>query len=515
MPAILGNILKNTISLTSKIKRRQHPYIQQKIVLKKLLTKAKNTAFGQHYHFENILNSQDIIGEYQKNVPVHDYNKIYREWWYRLLNGEPYVCWPGYTKYFALSSGTSEASSKYIPVTKEMLKAIQKGAIRQIISTTNFNLPPELYQKGMLGIGGSTHLNFNGTYFAGDLSGITTGNIPFWFQHYYKPGKKISGYKDWNQKLKEITVNAHKWDIGIVVGVPAWIQLLFEMIIDHYKVKSIHDIWPNFQVYVHGGVAINPYKSSLKKLFAKDVLFIDTYLASEGFIAFQDRPNDIQAMRMITNNGIFFEFIPFNENNFDADGNLKENPETLTIRDVEENKEYALLLSSCAGAWRYLIGDVIKFADRKNAEILITGRTKHFLSLCGEHLSVDNMTKAIELLAQNLNIEINEFTVAGIKYENLFAHHWYIGTKASIDKYIVKEKLDNYLKQLNDDYRVERLAALKDIIIDIIPDDVFIQFLEYKKRAGAQSKFPRVIKGTLYEEWKQFLIQKGYDITKE
>lgn len=515
MPAILGTLLKNTIALSNKLKREKRPFRQQQETLIKLLLKAKDTAFGHHYHFDKILKSNNIVRSFQENVPTHDYSKIYKEWWYRTLNGEPFVCWPGYTKYFALSSGTSEASSKYIPVTKDMLKAIQRGAIRQILSTAHFNLPPELYQKGILMIGGSTHLNYNGTYFAGDLSGITTGNIPFWFQHHYKPGKKISGYKDWNIKLNEMMLNAHKWDIGIIAGVPAWIQILMEKIIDHYKLNSIHDIWPNFKIYVHGGVAIHPYKPSLKKMFSKEVIFIDTYMASEGFIAYEETPNELQAMKMILNNGIFFEFVPFNEKNFDADGNMVENPETLLINEVEENKDYALLLSTCAGAWRYLIGDTIKFTDTKKAEILITGRTKHFLSLCGEHLSVDNMTRAIDLTARDLNIEINEFTVAGIRHENLFAHHWYIGANKMIDANLIKNKLDDYLKQLNDDYRVERLAALKNIFITVIPDDIFIQFLEYKKRAGAQSKFPRVIKGALYEDWKQFLIQKGYDINEK
>ncbi len=512
MPAILGTLLKNTITLSNKLKREKRPFKQQYQTLVKLLNKSKDTAFGQYYNFDKILKSSNVIKAFQEIVPTHDYNKIYKEWWYRTLNGEPFVCWPGYTKYFALSSGTSEASSKYIPVTKDMLKSIQRGAINQILSTARFNLPPETYQKGILMIGGSTHLNYNGTYFAGDLSGITTGNIPFWFQHHYKPGKKISRYKDWNTKLNEITVNAHKWDIGIIAGVPAWIQILMEKIIDHYKIKSIHDIWPNFKIYVHGGVAIHPYKTSLKKLFSKEVIFVDTYMASEGFIAFEETPNELQAMKMILNNGIFFEFVPFNNKNFDTDGNMIDKPETLHINEVEENKEYALLLSTCAGAWRYLIGDTIKFTDVKKAEILITGRTKHFLSLCGEHLSVENMTKAINLTANELNIEINEFTVAGIKYENLFAHHWYVGVNKMIDSNIIKEKIDNYLKQLNDDYRVERLAALKDILVTILPHEIFIQFLEYKKRVGAQSKFPRVIKGDLYTEWKQFLHQKGYEI---
>jgi hypothetical protein len=237
-------------------------------------------------------------------------------------------------------------------------------------------------------------------------------------------------------------------------------------------------------------------------------------MASEGFIAYEKIPNELQAMKMFLSNGIFYEFVPFNEKNFDADGNMVQNPETLLINEVEENKDYALLLSTCAGAWRYLIGDTIKFTNAKNAEIVITGRTKHYLSLCGEHLSVDNMTQAVELTAQDLNIEINEFTVAGIKHENLFAHHWYVGTNKQVDAQIIKDKIDNHLKQLNDDYRVERTAALKDVFVTVLPDDVFIQFLEYKKRAGAQSKFPRVIKGALYDDWKTFLKQKGFDISE-
>jgi len=191
MPAILGTLLKNTIAISNKLKKEKKPFRAQYETLSKLLSKAKDTAFGHQYNFDKILKSNNIVKSFQENVPVFDYNKIYKEWWYRTLNGEPYVCWPGYTKYFALSSGTSEASSKYIPVTKDMLKSIQKGAIQQILATAHYNLPPELYQKGILMIGGSTHLNFNGTYFAGDLSGITTGNIPFWFQHHYKPGKKF------------------------------------------------------------------------------------------------------------------------------------------------------------------------------------------------------------------------------------------------------------------------------------------------------------------------------------
>jgi len=211
---------------------------------------------------------------------------------------------------------------------------------------------------------------------------------------------------------------------------------------------------------------------------------------------------------MVFDNGIFFEFVPFNENNFGADGSMKENPEALSIAEVEEGAEYALLLSTCAGAWRYLIGDTIKFTSLKNQEIIITGRTKHFLSLCGEHLSQDNMNRAIELVSEELNIEIKEFTVVGIPFGSLFAHKWFIGTDDAVDKNILKEKIDEHLKTLNDDYRVERIAALKDVLVEALPSSVFYEWMAQKGKMGAQNKFPRVMKNKHLAEWEEFLKQK-------
>jgi hypothetical protein len=305
----------------------------------------------------------------------------------------------------------------------DMLRAIKKSNIRQFISQGKYHLSKEHFQRGILMLGGSTHLNYNGTYFAGDLSGIQAKNIPFYFQHFYKPGKRISKERDWETKLEEITKNARNWDIGIIVGVPAWVQILFEKIIDEYKVDNIHDIWPNLLIYVHGGVSIAPYKIGFDKLIGKPIKYFNTYLASEGFIGYQDR-EDTDACRMVLNNGIFFEFVAFTEINFSADGVMVEHPEILNIGQVAEDVEYAMLMTTCAGAWRYLIGDVIKFTSLKNYEIVITGRTKHFLSLCGEHLSQDNMNRAIEMVSTELKINIREFTVAGIPYKTLFAHHW-------------------------------------------------------------------------------------------
>lgn len=502
---ILGSILKRAVDLRGKIPKRSNFDVQQKKVLKKLLKKAEFTAFGEHFHFTKLLQEKNPIDAFQQTVQMYDYSSIYKQWWYRAIKGEPYVCWPGHIKYFALSSGTSEAASKYIPVTKEMLSAFKRGSVRQIVAQAHYDLPKEHFEKGMLMIGGSTLLDFNGSHYSGDLSGITAANIPVWFQRFYKPGKNISRYKDWETKLIEIVRNAKDWDIGVIVGVPAWIQIILERIIEFYQVKTIHDIWPNLRIYVHAGVSIEPYRNSIGKLTAFPLIYSDTYLASEGLIAYQERPNSDNGMRMLLDNGIFYEFVPFNEQNFDTDGNLKPNALALTIKEVELGKEYALLMSTCAGAWRYLIGDTIRFTDLEHAEIVITGRTKHYLSLCGEHLSVENMNRAIKLTADDLKLEFNEFAVAGIPYQNLFAHQWYIGSNKASSEDAIKERLDFYLKEINDDYRVERIAALKDIFVKILPDSAFIDFMATKGKLGAAHKFPRVLKGTLLKEWQSFI----------
>lgn len=506
--ALIGSILKRTIALNQKIPRlrRKGNYTQQVKTLRKLLAKAEFTAFGEHYHFTKLLSLPDPVTAFRDTVDHHDYNSMFRKWWYRTLNGEAFVTWPEKVKYFALSSGTSESSSKHIPVTKDTLRAIRKASIRQIMCLHHYDLPKEFFTKGMMMIGGSTHLNYNGTYYSGDLSGITTGNIPFWFQHFYKPGKRISRERDWNTKLDEIVKNAKEWDIGIVAGVPAWIQILFERIIEYYKVDNIHDIWPNLEIYVWGGVSLKPYKKGFEQLLGKKIGYLETYLASEGFLAFQDHP-DKEGQKLLLDNGIFFEFVPFNSDNFDNDGALKEKPTILNISEVEEQTEYALLISTCSGAWRYLIGDTIKFTNVDDAEIIITGRTKQFLSLCGEHLSQDNMNRAIDLVSEQLNISIPEFTVAGINYQNLFAHHWYVGTASDVDPELLRKMIDQFLGEVNDDYRVERIAALKEVFITVLPEEAFLDWMKKHGKFGGQHKFPRVMKNDRLEDWKEHIKQ--------
>lgn len=481
------------------------PRRQQLRVLRKLLKKARFTEFGQTYRFDEILLSKHAGKKFQQLVPTYDYNKIYEAWWHKTLEGRPDICWPGKIKFFALSSGTSESASKYLPITNDLMRGNRIVMIKQLLTLRTYHdIPLKSVGKGWLMLGGSTDLQKGPGYYAGDLSGITAKKVPFWFSPFYKPGKKIARTKDWNQKLEAIVEEAPNWDIGFVVGVPAWIQMCMEKIIERYKLKSIHDMWPNLAFFVHGGVSFEPYKKGFEKLVAKPLTYIETYLASEGFLAYQDR-QFAKGMHLSLNDHIFFEFIPFNEKNFDSEGNIMEDAEVLMIHEVEEGKDYAILISTTAGAWRYLIGDTVRFVDKERCEIVITGRTKHFLSLVGEHLSVDNMNKAVQLVADEMNLCIPEFTVAGVPHGLFFAHQWWIACDDKVDAELVREKIDQKLKDLNDDYAVERNSALKDVYLQILPESSFMEFMRLKGKIGGQHKFPRVMKGKMYEDWVKFL----------
>lgn len=478
---------------------------QQLRVLKKLLRKARFTEFGQHFKFDEILMSKHPGKKFQDMVPIYNYNRIYTEWWHKTLEGKPDICWPGKIKYYALSSGTSESSSKYIPITSDLLKGNRYVMIKQLLSLRNYHdIPIRSIGKGWLMIGGSTALQKGAGYYSGDLSGITAKKAPFWFQPFYKPGKKIAKEKDWEKKLEEIVEHAPHWDIGFVVGVPAWIQMCMEKIIERYQLNTIHDIWPDLDFFVHGGVSFEPYKKGFEKLLGKPITYIETYLASEGFIAYQDRQN-ATGMRLVTNEHIFHEFVPFDYKNFDDNGDLVANPETLMIHEVEEGKDYALLISTSAGTWRYLIGDTIKFTDKERCEIVITGRTKHFLSLVGEHLSVDNMNKAIQIVSNEMNVCIPEYTVVGKPHGTFFAHHWYVASDDAINAETLRIKIDEKLKEINDDYAVERNSALQQVFLDVLPEERFMEFMRLKGKIGGQHKFPRVLKGRMLEDWNKFL----------
>lgn len=511
---IVGTLLKKGITLRESLEQQYTSAAElQKAELRKLLIHSQNTLIGRKYGFKDILSKfkdKEINSYYQhfaSQIPVFDYDKIHNEFWKLSEEGIKDVCYPGKIKYFALSSGTSGASSKYIPITKDMLKSIRRTSVRQILSLSKCNLPDSFFTKGILMLGGSTDLRRNGTYFDGDLSGITTAQLPFWFQHFYKPGKKIAKNTDWSAKLDEITKKAKDWDIGIIVGVPAWLQILLEKIVNYYHVKDIHEIWPNLEIFVHGGVAFEPYKHGFAKLLGRPLIYLETYLASEGFIAFQSA-SDGNSLRLVLNNGIFYEFVPFNNENFTEEGELRDRPNTLSIAEVKEKTPYAILLTTNAGAWRYLIGDIIQFTSITNNEIIITGRTKHFLSLCGEHLSVDNMNQAINSVGLSSGVDIREFTVIGEVLEAGFGHHWFIGSDDKINTVEFSEQLDEKLKVLNDDYAVERKHALKEITVTVLPTHCFYDWMRQKGKEGGQNKFPRVLKNEKSKDWLRFVTNQ-------
>lgn len=505
---VLGALVKRAMQFKKKAgEPKFEPIVYQQKTLKKLLKKAANTDFGKHYGFKQILETKDVTQAFQAAVPIHDYNKIHSEWWHKTLQQDADVCWPGKIKLFALSSGTTGSPSKHIPITQDMLRSMRRAGIRMLYNTTQFKFHTSFYEKDMMMFGGSTNLKEGNGYKAGDLSGINTGKLPLWVRRFYKPGTKISGLNDWNERIQRIAEEAPKWDVGIVAGIPSWIQLMLERVIEHNQLSNIHEIWPNFQVYVSGGVAFDPYKKGFEKLLGQPVYYMDSYLASEGFIAIQSRL-ETKSMSMIVDNGIFYEFIPFDDINFNTDGEPTSRATALTIAEVEEGKDYAIVLTSCAGAWRYLIGDTVKFTDKSRGEIIITGRTKHFLSICGEHLSVGNMNDAIHLVEHDLDVNIREFTVAGVEQaDSKFAHKWYIGCEPLLPKERVQAVLDRHLRGLNDDYSTERDSVL-GMEVEVISPQWFYDWYESKGKLGGQNKIPRVMKAHQFKDWEFFLAGK-------
>ncbi|MCB0571952.1 MAG: GH3 auxin-responsive promoter family protein [Phaeodactylibacter sp.] len=502
---LLGNLIKRFLDVGEYLEQRSiDPMQMQRQVLRRLLARAQHTSFGQYYKFHDILRQGRLVDAFREQVPLFDYDSMYKQWWHMSLNGVENVSWRGTVRYFALSSGTSGAPSKHIPVTEEMTRAMQRAAMKMFFALSNFDIGPKLFTKSMLMLGGSSELEQRQDgYFQGDLSGINANKVPFWLRPYYKPGAEIAAINSWEKRIAEIARLAPEWDVGFLVGIPSWLQLMMERILERHQLDNIHQIWPNLKVCVHGGIAFEPLKKGFEKLLARPLVYMDTYLASEGFIAFQDRPGT-RGMRLLLQNGIFLEFIPFNEVNFDDDGHPRGEPRTYTLEEAEPGVDYALAISTCAGAWRYLIGDTVRFTDTGRAEVIISGRTKHFLSICGEHLSVDNMNQGIQAVEEKLGVNIREFTVGPVEEGRYYAHQWYIGCEPLADSQAVREVLDQHLRKVNDDYRTERNSLL-GIRVTTVPTGIFYQWQQAKGKMGGQNKFPRVMKGALFAEWERFV----------
>jgi len=508
--AIVGKLIKKTTAISYKRNARKGvEYRHQLEALKLLLESAKNTKFGFVHSFHDILKKVDIVSNFQQNVPITDYETFYKNWLHETIDGAKDHTWRGKIKYFALSSGTTGSPSKRIPVTIEMIRSFQKTSLRQLSILHELDLPESFYGSSVLTVGGSTKLNYTNKHIEGDLSGILRKHTSLVATPFTKPGKRITDLKTWNEKLEAILEKAPQWNIGIVAGIPSWCILLMEKIIERYQLNSIHDIWPNFQVYVHGGVFMEPYINRLQKVSAKNVFLLDTYLASEGYFAYQTSPIR-KGMKLLLNGVVFYEFIPFNSDFFDENGRLIDNHSALTFSEVQEGVDYALVISTNAGLWRYLIGDLVRFVNIQDYELVITGRIKQFLSLCGEHLSLDNINQA--LLAMNTEFAINfdEFTIYADE-ENQ-QHVWYIGVEDTIDSEKVKIFLDTKLCELNDDYSYVRKYNLKEPIINLVTPKLFFDYLASLGKTGGQNKMPRVLNKEQSRQWNDFINKKNRTI---
>lgn len=501
--AVIGELIRKAIDVYGFISSDPDPAKAQRAVLQMLLQKARLTAFGKKYRFSELLESDDLVKAFQREVPVHDYDKLYNDWWHYLLEGHQNVTWPGGQRYFALSSGTT-SNSKSIPVTDDMIDSIRKSGIQQVMSLKNFDLPADFFQKQILMLGSSVSLIEKDDHQEGEISGISAGNIPAWFRAFYKPGIEIASIREWDEKVRKIAEEAPNWDIGSLSGIPSWVEMMLKEIIAHNNLNTIHDIWPNLQVYTTGGVAFEPYRKSFEKLVGQPLTYIDTYLTSEGYLATQKRP-ETSSMALILDNGIFFEFVPFTDENMDGEGRVKPDATILSLEEADENQDYVLLISTVSGAWRYMIGDTVMITDKQRSEIRITGRTKHFLNVVGEQLSVFQMNQAMEKVQKEFDVEIKEFVVSAIQKDGEYINKWFIGADRIVDSEQVAVSLDRELCEANKNYKVARSKSLKVVEAEVIPVEKFYRWSEEYKKLGGQTKIPRVMKEDDFREFEAYV----------
>ncbi len=490
--AILGKLIKTGINLSHKFEFPENGDAQEKQLLE-LLKQAKDTAFGKYFGFEALLLSDHPVRDFQNTVPIHDYNKMNADWWVQQQKF-PDITWPGKPPFFALSSGTTGKASKRIPITEAFLDSMKSVGTSMIKSMANFELSESLFESELLMLGSSASLEENELGFKeGEISGINTHNFPGWYDVFYRPGREIADRPNWDDRLKMMVAEAPEWNIGAICGIPSWILILLQEIIKEHKLESIHDIWPNLTLYASGGVAFDTYRSDFEALFSKPVAFLDTYLASEGFFAFTSRPGTMD-MELALHHGYFYEFIPFDERGVDDQGGVLENPMTLTAGDVEVGQEYVLVVSSCAGAWRYIIGDVVKITAVEPIQIKITGRTKFYLNVVGSQLSEEKMDVAILEVGRAMNVSINEYSVAAVKNEaGKYTHRWILVSDIDFDVARFAEELDHQLKDANKNYKVARSKALTGIEVRRITKKQYHTYLEKKKKVGGQIKTPKVM----------------------
>jgi len=472
---------------------KKFPYDAQREVLFNLIDKAKGTQFGEKYDFKSI----DSIEKFQERVPVQPYEEI-KPYIDRLLKGEQNLLWPTEIKWFAKSSGTTDDKSKFIPVSRETLEDAHFRGGKDILALYTNNYPEtELFKGKGLTLGGSHEINkINNESFYGDLSAILIENLPFWTYFIRTPRQEIALMSEWEEKMEKIADATLKENVTSLAGVPSWMLVLIRYILDKTGKNNLLEIWPNLELFTHGGVSFEPYREQFLKLIpTPNMNYLETYNASEGFFAIQDR-SDENDMLLMLDYGIFYEFIK-------VDDLKKSNPKVLHIDDVERNVNYAIIITTNSGLWRYLIGDTVTFTSLYPHKIKISGRTKHFMNAFGEEIIVDNAESALHEACKKTGALIKDYTAAPVFMEEgkKGTHQWLIDfEKMPDDIKKFTHILDVSLQKVNSDYEAKRY---KDITLDkplvtIANKNLFYDWLKAKGKIGGQNKVPRLVNGRQY-----------------
>ncbi|AGW85888.1 GH3 Auxin-Responsive Promoter [Blattabacterium sp. (Nauphoeta cinerea)] len=463
----------------------RYPIEIQNQLMNQLVLYAKNTEFGKKYGFCDIKKYQ----QFSERIPICKYTDL-QYFIKRIRSGEKNILWPGKVKWFARSSGTTNTRSKYIPITKLSMNTCHYKAGKDVLSIYIHNHPKtKIFFGKAVRLGGSYELHKKYNTFYGDLSSILIQNMPFWVENICVPRKKIALISEWEKKLENLVKETGHQDVRILLGVCSWLLIFLNKLLKEFDKKIINEIWPNIEVIFHGGVSLRPYILQYQKLFNKSINYYDVYSASEGFFAIQDQKN-VKDLLLLLNHGIFYEFIPTEEiNNSD--------PKILSIDKVELNKNYALVISTNAGLWRYIVGDTVRFTSLSPYRILISGRTTHYINSFGEELIVENTEKALNKACMKTNSTIHEYTVGPVymNTKNSGAHEWIIEFEKkpkNLCDFI--NILDNELKYLNSDYEVKRYKniVLGPPIIYVARNGLFYDWLKKHNKLGGQNKVPRL-----------------------
>ncbi|MBN8832793.1 MAG: hypothetical protein ABS68_08730 [Niastella sp. SCN 39-18] len=463
-----------------------HPAVAQREVLQHLVTAAQYTEFGKKYGFSRLFN----LKEFKKRVPIHEYPDL-KPYIERMMAGEENILWNEPIKWFAKSSGTTSEKSKFIPMSDESLKDNHYQANKDVLTNYYKNFPGSdlLTGKGLV-VGGSHQINkLNENIQYGDLSAVLMQNSPFWGQWLRTPELSIALLDEWETKIEKLAQTTSLENVTSLAGVPTWSLILLKRILEITGKKTIKEVWPNLELYINGGVSFVPYREQFEKIIGAPINYLEVYNASEGFFAAQEKPGD-NGMTLFTEHGVFYEFMPIEEYK-------KQNPVTLGLADVQLHKNYAPVISTTGGLWRYLIGDTIQFTSLNPYRIKVSGRLKHYMNAFGEEVIVDNADHAIALAAQKTNAIVNDYTAAPVYFTESSngAHEWLIEfDKEPADMQTFTRELDAALKSLNSDYEAKRHKniALRMPIVKSIPMGVFNKWLHNKGKMGGQHKVPRL-----------------------